>query len=333
MVSSSSPPDSHGVGSTISEMCTHRTALSTPASPATNRTSRSRRRSRRASTVLQIVDRHTPIRPSLPAHERRRGSSVPPRDARLRPHGSGPPLLLVHGLGMCKEVWRPVAAAARARARGGGGRPAGLRRLAARARRPSRGWPRRWRTFAAELGLERPHVAGNSLGGGVALTMGARARRGRSARCRRSASSPAARRRTGARCSPARAGGRARSPRWRRRSPAAAVLRTLLSAHAAARPWRIPPEDAAHWARVFAQAPAFWDLLSARRLARAGAGLPDHRRLGRARPPADLLPPGAARAPRLPEPRHVVLRGCGHVPDLGRPGAGRERAAQRFTAS
>ena len=42
-----------------------------------------------------------------------------------------------------------------------------------------------------------------------------------------------------------------------------AVLRTLLSAHAAARPWRIPPEDAAHWLRMYAQAPAFWELLEA----------------------------------------------------------------------
>src|SRR3954447_21848777 len=42
VVSSNSPPDSHGVGSSSSEMCTHRTAFSSPASPATRRTSRSR---------------------------------------------------------------------------------------------------------------------------------------------------------------------------------------------------------------------------------------------------------------------------------------------------
>src|SRR5690349_18083718 len=45
VVSSSSPPDSHGVGSSSSEMWTQRTAFSSPLSPATRRTSRSRIRS------------------------------------------------------------------------------------------------------------------------------------------------------------------------------------------------------------------------------------------------------------------------------------------------
>src|SRR4051794_23949923 len=49
VVSSSSPPDSHGVGSSSSEMWTHRTAFSSPLSPATTRTSRSRIRSPSAS--------------------------------------------------------------------------------------------------------------------------------------------------------------------------------------------------------------------------------------------------------------------------------------------
>src|SRR3954447_19953424 len=45
VVSSSSPPESHGVVSSSSEMWTQRTAFSSPASPATRRTSRSRIRS------------------------------------------------------------------------------------------------------------------------------------------------------------------------------------------------------------------------------------------------------------------------------------------------
>src|SRR5215212_74900 len=52
VVSSSSPPDSHGVGSSSSEMWTHRTAFSSPASPATRRTSRSRIRSPRGSMAV-----------------------------------------------------------------------------------------------------------------------------------------------------------------------------------------------------------------------------------------------------------------------------------------
>src|SRR5215217_8799604 len=49
VVSSSSPPETQGVGSSSSEMWTQRTAFSRPASPATTRTSRSRIRSPRAS--------------------------------------------------------------------------------------------------------------------------------------------------------------------------------------------------------------------------------------------------------------------------------------------
>src|SRR3984957_10901537 len=41
VVSSSSPPDSHGVGSSISDMCTHRTGTSVADSPVSRRTSRS----------------------------------------------------------------------------------------------------------------------------------------------------------------------------------------------------------------------------------------------------------------------------------------------------
>ena len=87
--------------------------------------------------------------------------------------GAGPPLVLIHGIGSRRGVWKPVVpllAGERGSARG---RPAGLRRLAAardgaadgrRARAGGAGW---W----GELGLERPHVAGNSLGGGIALEL------------------------------------------------------------------------------------------------------------------------------------------------------------------
>src|SRR4051812_46609083 len=52
VVSSSSPPDSHGVGSTSSEMCTQRTGFSAPAAPATRRRSSSETRSPRVSMAL-----------------------------------------------------------------------------------------------------------------------------------------------------------------------------------------------------------------------------------------------------------------------------------------
>ena len=171
--------------------------------------------------------------------------------------------------------------------------------------------------FAAGLGLERPHVAGNSLGGG------GRAHHGRHGRgelgLRRFADGVRRRPREG----------RTRARCWsttrvvaERLAPVAptlarsAVLRTLLSAHIAARPWRIPAEDAAHWMRM-----------CARGARRSGTCW---RRLDGWRAPAPACPTTVAwgerdrllifsrQAPRarrgLPEARHVVLRGCGHVP-------------------
>ena len=90
--------------------------------------------------------------------------------------GAGPPLVLVHGLGGSSVVWEPVAERLAAEREvvavdmpGFGRSPL----LPA----PSVPTPRELgRAIAAlvrELGLERPHVAGNSLGGWVALEMAA----------------------------------------------------------------------------------------------------------------------------------------------------------------
>ncbi|MDQ6606442.1 MAG: alpha/beta fold hydrolase, partial [Actinomycetota bacterium] len=88
--------------------------------------------------------------------------------------GSGPPLVLIHGIGSRWQVWDPVfEPLARAReviaidlpgfgaspppppgTRAGAG---SLTRLVAQ--------------FLDELGLQAPHVAGNSLGGQIALEL------------------------------------------------------------------------------------------------------------------------------------------------------------------
>lgn len=91
--------------------------------------------------------------------------------------GSGDPVVLVHGLGSRRKVWRPVIdllAAERDLVAidlpGFGESPpdeAGTAMtIADHADRVHR--------FFAEVGLERPHIAGNSMGGGVALELGRR---------------------------------------------------------------------------------------------------------------------------------------------------------------
>lgn len=88
--------------------------------------------------------------------------------------GSGPPLVLIHGIGSRRGVWKPVVPALAAERDvlavdlpgfgdspllPGGERPT----VEALARAVGAWW--------GELGIERPHVAGNSLGGGIALEL------------------------------------------------------------------------------------------------------------------------------------------------------------------
>lgn len=228
--------------------------------------------------------------------------------------GSGPPLLLIHALGMGKVVWRPVVPLL-AREReviaidlpGFGASPHGPRTVEGLAHAVA--------AFAAGCGLERPHVAGNSLGGGVALAMGA-AGAARSVCAVSPVGFAADREGTYARAMLAttRVLARALAPVAEPLSRSA-VLRTALSAHACSRPWRIPPEDMVEWTRNYAGAVAFWELLGALDGWRAPV------------PPCpttvawgerDRLLIASRQAPRarraLPAAHHVTLRGCGHVP-------------------
>jgi pimeloyl-ACP methyl ester carboxylesterase len=162
--------------------------------------------------------------------------------------------------------------------------------------------------FLAARGIERPHVAGNSLGGWVALEMAAA---GRAASV--TAIAPA---------------GLWAEPLMPKRSPVRAVARVLLPvlapllrtragrrvafAGSAARPERIPPDAALHLVRAYATSPGFRDANDTMRAGRftqldrlampVTLAWPDHDRL-------------VSRPRRLPAGvRSVVLRGCGHLP-------------------
>jgi pimeloyl-ACP methyl ester carboxylesterase len=92
--------------------------------------------------------------------------------------GSGPPLVLLHGVGLNWQINRPVIGLLAREfdviacdSPGFGGSPA----LAAGVEPTVEAYAERFAEFFAELGLESPHVAGNSMGGGIGLEL---ARRG-----------------------------------------------------------------------------------------------------------------------------------------------------------
>jgi pimeloyl-ACP methyl ester carboxylesterase len=88
--------------------------------------------------------------------------------------GSGPPLVLIHGIGSRRGVWKPVVPLLAAERDvvsvdlpGFGESPvlASEKPTVQALARAVRDW------WTDELGLDRPHVAGNSLGGGIALEL------------------------------------------------------------------------------------------------------------------------------------------------------------------
>jgi pimeloyl-ACP methyl ester carboxylesterase len=241
-------------------------------------------------------------------------------------NGTGEPLVLIHGIGSRWQMWEPVL-----------DRLVGHRDVIALdlpgfagSAMPPPGTPPGPESLTTlvhdflvnELGVERPHVAGNSLGGLISLEL---ARRGQV----RSANA----------ISPAGFASRAetviaRGSLWagvrlaRRIAPAADRLMRSRAARAAAlaqfvaHPTRLSPADAAASLRDLAGAPWFDATLPTLRAAHFHGGeditVPvtvawgDKDRL--------LLPRQALRAARLiPRARMVTLQGCGHVPTYDDP--------------
>jgi len=171
--------------------------------------------------------------------------------------------------------------------------------------------------FLDGIGLAGAHAAGNSLGGGVALAM-ARAGTARSAcvlspagfgnmREGRYARAVLVSSRRAAQRLDARAGTVSGGP----------VRRTLAFGHLAARPWRIPADEATGAMQNLARSPGFEATLEALDGHTFGGHTPEcpvtvawgekDRLL--------LYSRQSARARRLlPDARHVTLHGCGHVP-------------------
>ncbi len=239
--------------------------------------------------------------------------------------GTGEPLVLIHGIGSRWQMWEPVMPALSAThdvialdlpgfgasAMPPPGTAPGLPSLTALVT-----------GFLADLGIQSPHVAGNSLGGLVALEL---ARRGVARSC--VALSPAGFA-SPAETSLARASlwAGVRAARWL--EPRAAPLlsrpglRRLALRQYMEHGERMSVADAVGSVRALAMAPWFDATLAALRGMRfprdAGIGVPvtiawgEHDRL--------LLARQAHRAAlAIPAARLVTLRGCGHLPTYDDP--------------
>jgi pimeloyl-ACP methyl ester carboxylesterase len=232
--------------------------------------------------------------------------------------GAGPPLLLLHGIGHRWQAWEPVL-----------DRLAEVHEVIAldlpgfgESPMPADGMPldmpstvARFPGLLAELGVVRPHVAGNSLGGAIALELAAA---GLAASV--TAIAPAGfytaaeRRRALAILAVLRANTFLPAPVVRAvlRSPA---MRAVCFGRLVAHPSRLSVERAVGDALAMRRGKAYRPVArSARRYLFAGTpGVPVTIAWGTK--DRILLPREAQRArERLPDARHVELPGCGHVP-------------------
>jgi pimeloyl-ACP methyl ester carboxylesterase len=239
--------------------------------------------------------------------------------------GSGEPLVLIHGIGSRWQMWEPVISQLQRHRDvialdlpGFGASPLpppgtapGIDSLV-----------RLVSEFIDALGIERPHVAGNSLGGWIALEL---AKRGLAASA--TGLSPAGFHTPGeAKFQRASLWTAVRAARllepFAERISASPTSRKLAFGQFVAHPERITPDEAAESSHALAHAPWFDEtldaLVSARFTSTGRLGMPvtvawgEKDRL--------LLPRQASRAAAMiPGARMVLLRGCGHVPTYDDP--------------
>jgi pimeloyl-ACP methyl ester carboxylesterase len=245
---------------------------------------------------------------------------------RFERRGEGPPLLLMHGLGSSLRIWDPVRPLLESRMDvialdlpGHGGSPAPLPQASS-----SGALALTIAGFLDQLGIQTVHVAGNSLGGWLALEL-AKTGRARSV----TALSPAG--------------------LWRRRAPTYNVItfsayraitrrlksalphllsnpitRTILLWQFFGRPWALPPAAAMEVSNAFADASGFDAIFSAtsQECFHGGSAIDVPVSIAWGARDVLLLPWQSRLRDDLPScTRWLTLRGCGHVPTFDDPQA------------
>ena len=235
-------------------------------------------------------------------------------------HGSGPALVLLHGTGSHRGMWDPVVGTLARERRVIAVDLPGFAGSANEHSDPSpAGLTDAMERWFADQGLDRPHVAGNSLGGGIALELARR-----HAVASATALSPIGFW-TPRELAFAQRSLRASRAIVRRLRPAMPALtrtaagRVALFSQIYGRPWRLPPDDA------LAALDAFVDGPGLRRGARGRRPLPLRRRrraarrggddrVGHARRAAHPAPGRRGRGGCCRGPSTSRCAGCGHVP-------------------
>jgi pimeloyl-ACP methyl ester carboxylesterase len=234
--------------------------------------------------------------------------------------GSGTPLLLIHGIGHHWQAWQPVLPALAEKhdviavdLSGFGTSPAlpsGVT-YALDSVVPLLG------ELCTALGIERPHVAGNSLGGLLALELGRRdLARSVTALSPAGFWTPWERRYAFAVLQSMRFGARTLPPKAVERLAAGAGGRALLLGSIYAHPARRTQAEAIAETRALRHAPGFTPTLTAGRAVQFSGDVPGIPvSIGWGTGDRLLLPRQADRALReMPGARLVRLPGCGHVP-------------------
>jgi pimeloyl-ACP methyl ester carboxylesterase len=179
-------------------------------------------------------------------------------------------------------------------------------------------------SFFDEVGLERPHVAGNSLGGWVGLEL-AKLGRAASVTCLSPAGFHNDREGRFERLSLATTAVLARrlSPSWAAALSRLSVTRTLLLFQVVGKPWRMSPEDVALTIDGVARARWFDETLvaiTAHERFSGGEQIEVPVTIAWGELDRLLLPRQGARAARaIPGARLVALTGCGHLPSFDDP--------------